>query len=86
MKEVYSLLILLLVLNLLVGFVRVLRGPILLDSMLASILVSNGGTAFILVMYKFLGQPQLLNVALSFALLSGVMGVAFAIILLADAD
>ncbi|WPM32913.1 hypothetical protein IAE16_04335 [Hydrogenobacter sp. T-2] len=73
-------------LNLALGFVRIFRGPSVVDSMLASLLLGTGGTSLILALYKFTGQAFLLNLALGFALLAGVVGVAFAIIMLRDAD
>ncbi|MEJ7553490.1 MAG: hypothetical protein WKI46_03750 [Aquificaceae bacterium] len=73
-------------LNLALGFVRIFKGPSVVDSMLASLLLGTGGTSLILVLYKFTGQAFLLNLALGFALLAGVVGVAFAIIMLRDAD
>ncbi len=83
MKE---LVLLLLGLNLALGFVRIFRGPSVVDSMLASLLLGTGGTALIVALYKFSGEAFLLNLALGFALLAGVVGIAFAIILLRDVD
>ncbi|MEJ5339550.1 MAG: hypothetical protein ACK42C_04440 [Aquificaceae bacterium] len=84
MKELYHILFALLGLNLLLGLVRVLRGPSLVDSMLASLLLGTGGTALILAIHSYAEQGSLLNVALAFALLAGMGGIAFAIILLRD--
>ncbi|MCS6956858.1 MAG: hypothetical protein RMK75_00150 [Aquificaceae bacterium] len=86
MKEIYTLLMLLLGLNLFLGFLRVFRGPSVVDSMLASLLLGTGGTAILLLTYKVTQHAYFINIALAFALVAGVVGVAFAIILLRDVD
>ena len=82
MDFVYGLLLFLLTLNLLLGLVRVFRGPGLVDSMMASLLLGTGGTALLLAFFKITKEAYYINLALGFALLAGVVGVAFAIIIL----
>ncbi|MFN3976470.1 MAG: multiple resistance and pH regulation protein F [Aquificaceae bacterium] len=82
MEIVYNILLFLLALNLLLGFVRVLRGPELIDSMMASLLLGTGGTALLLAFFKITKEGYYINLALGFALLAGVVGFAFAIIVL----
>lgn len=82
MDILYGLLLFLLALNLLLGFVRVLKGPELVDSMMASLLLGTGGTALLLTFFKMTKEALYINLALGFALLAGVVGVAFAIIVL----
>ena len=61
---------------------RVFRGPELVDSMMASLLLGTGGTALLLAFFKITKEAYYINLALGFALLAGVVGVAFAIIIL----
>ncbi|MFN3598246.1 MAG: multiple resistance and pH regulation protein F [Aquificaceae bacterium] len=82
MDILYSFLLFLLVLNLLLGFVRVLKGPELVDSMMASLLFGTGGAALLLALFRMTKEALYINLALGFALLAGVVGVAFAIIVL----
>ena len=52
------------------------------DSMMASLLLGTGGTALLLAFFKITKEAYYINLALGFALLAGVVGVAFAIIIL----
>ena len=77
MNELYLVLALFLLLNLLAGMYRVLRGPTLQDRMLAVQLFGTVGVAILLILSESLEAPALRDVALVFALLGGVAVVAF---------
>lgn len=77
MNGLYLILALFLLLNLLAGMVRVLQGPTLQDRMLAAQLFGTAGVAVLLVLAESLGATALRDVALVFALLAGVVTVAF---------
>ena len=65
-----------LLLNVIAGLGRVLRGPTPADSMLAAQLFGTTGVAILLLLAPTLG-PALHDVALVFALLAAVATVAF---------
>ncbi|MCB1069876.1 MAG: MrpF/PhaF family protein [Kiritimatiellae bacterium] len=77
MGNVYVILELFLVLNLLLGLVRVVRGPTTADRMLAIQLFGTTGVALLLVMAHRMEMPSLRNVALVFSLLATLAIVAF---------
>ncbi len=77
MDELYLVLAIFLLLNLLAGMARVLRGPTLQDRMLAVQLFGTAGVAVLLILSESLAAPALRDVALVFALLGGVAVVAF---------
>lgn len=77
MAELYLVLALFLLANLLVGLVRVLRGPTPQDRMLAAQLFGTMGVAALLLLAEALAAPALQDVALVFALLGGIAVVAF---------
>lgn len=62
----------------LTGLIRVFRGPTAADRMLAALLLGSAGVAFLLVCARAWREPALRDVALVFALLASVSGVAFA--------
>lgn len=64
--------------NLLVALVRVVRGPTLADRLLAALLFGTMGVAVLLLLAEVQAEPALADVALVFALLATVTGVAFA--------
>lgn len=66
-----------LVLNLVAGLFRILRGPTPADSMLAAQLFGTTGVAILLIIAQALHRPALRDVALVFALLAAVSTVAF---------
>ncbi|MCZ7641084.1 MAG: monovalent cation/H+ antiporter complex subunit F [Verrucomicrobia bacterium] len=68
----------LLLLTLVAGMVRVVRGPTAADRMLAAQLFGTTGVAVLLLLVLAGGGSVLLDVALVFALLAAVVGVAFA--------
>lgn len=65
-----------LLLNVVVGLVRILRGPTPADCMLAAQLFGTTGVAMLLLLAPALG-PALNDIALVFALLAAVATVAF---------
>jgi multicomponent Na+:H+ antiporter subunit F len=66
-----------LLLNLVAGLVRVLRGPTLADRVLTAQLFGSTGVAILLILAEELDTPALRNVALVLALLAAVVVVAF---------
>jgi multicomponent Na+:H+ antiporter subunit F len=67
----------LLLLTLLAGMIRVVRGPTAADRMLAAQLFGTTGVAVLLLLAAADGAWALLDVALVFALLAAVVGVTF---------
>jgi len=65
-----------LLLNIVAGLWRVLRGPTAADSMLAAQLFGTTGVAILLLLAPTLG-PALRDIALVFALLAAVATIAF---------
>lgn len=59
------------------GFVRIVRGPTVPDRMMAALLLGTTGVAVLLLLAEALHAPALRDVALVFALLAAVTGVAF---------
>lgn len=66
-----------LLLNILVGLIRVLRGPTRFDRMLSAQLFGTTAVAILLLLSEATGDAAMLDVALVFALLSAVATVAF---------
>ena len=66
-----------LLLNILAGLVRVLRGPTPADRMLSAQLFGTTGVAILLLLAEALSAPALRDVALVLALLSAVAVAAF---------
>lgn len=77
MDKVYMGMALLLLLTLVVGLVRVLRGPTPADRVLAAQLFGTTAVSCVLLLAQAYEQPALRDVALVFALLSAVAAVAF---------
>ena len=67
----------LLMLTIIAGLIRVIRGPTSADRMMAAQLFGTTGVAILLLLSQALDTQNLQNVALVFALLAGIMGVAF---------
>jgi multicomponent Na+:H+ antiporter subunit F len=59
------------------GLVRIARGPTAADRMLAALLFGTTGVAILLLLSQALALPAALDVALVFAVLAAVVGVAF---------
>jgi multicomponent Na+:H+ antiporter subunit F len=66
-----------LLVNILAGMARIVRGPAAADRMLAVQLFGTQGVAILLLLAHGLGQPALRNVALVFAILAALAMVAF---------
>lgn len=77
MNELYLAVAAFLLLNVLVGLARVLRGPTPADRMLAAQLFGTTGVAILLLLAQGLSAPALRDVALVLALLSALSMVAF---------
>jgi len=77
MNEVYLGTALFLLLNILAGLVRVLRGPTSTDRLMAAQLFGTTGVAILLLLGEVFAEPALRNVALIFALLAVLATVAF---------
>lgn len=77
MSSFYLGLELFLILNILLGLIRVARGPSMADRMLAVQLFGTTGVALLLVMAHRMDLPALRNVALVFGLLATLAMVAF---------
>ncbi len=77
MEIFYAALALFFLINLLAGMWPVLRGPTAADRMLAAQLFGTIAVAILLILAELLHKPELLDVALVFALLAAVAAVAF---------
>lgn len=66
-----------LLLTIVVGLGHVFRQPGRADSLLAALLFGSTGVALVLVLGKAQGMDRALDIALVFALLAAVLGVAF---------
>lgn len=77
MKEFYLGLALFLLLNVIVGLLRIIRGPAPVDRMMAAQLFGTIGVATLLVLAQGMEAPDLRNVALVFSLLAALASVAF---------
>ena len=77
MQALYFTLALFLLLNLIAGMWRVLRGPTVADRMLATQLFGTTSVAVLLLLAQATNKAALRDVALVFALLAAVTAVAF---------
>jgi len=77
MQTLYWTLALFLLLNLIAGMWRVLRGPTVADRMLAAQLFGTTSVATLLLLAQATNNAVLRDVALVFALLAAVTAVAF---------
>jgi multicomponent Na+:H+ antiporter subunit F len=77
MQQLYPAIALLLLLTLIAGLWRVLRGPTAADRMLAAQLFGTTAVACLLLLTEALDQPSLRDVALLFALLAAISAVTF---------
>ncbi len=66
-----------LLLTIVLGLGHVFRQPGRAESLLAALLFGSTGVALVLVLGKGLGLERALDIALVFALLAAVLGVAF---------
>jgi multicomponent Na+:H+ antiporter subunit F len=77
MDRFYLALTLFLLLTLVGGLVRILRGPTRADRMLAAQLFGTTGVGILLVLAEAVAMPALRDIALVFALLAVVNAVVF---------
>jgi multicomponent Na+:H+ antiporter subunit F len=77
MSELLSLATMVLMLSLLLGLLRILRGPDAGDRMLAAQLIGTAGVGLLMLLSVLLDQPALIDVALILALLAAVAAAAF---------
>lgn len=77
MQVIYSAMALFLLMTLVAGLWRILRGPTPADRMLAAQLFGTTAVASLLLLAQALERPYLRDVALVFALLATVTAVAF---------
>ena len=68
---------LLILLSVVAGLIRILRGPTAADRMLAAQLFGSGGVAILLILAQAMQMPSLVDVALIYALLAAVTMVVF---------
>jgi multicomponent Na+:H+ antiporter subunit F len=59
------------------GMIRILKGPTAADSMLAAQLLGTGGVAILLILAHAMQMPALVDVALVYALLAATTMVVF---------
>jgi multicomponent Na+:H+ antiporter subunit F len=75
-----SVVLVVLLLSLLAGLYRVLRGPEPAERMLAAQLLGTTAVALLVVLSQAMAEPALLDVALVFAVLAAVTIVCFVVI------
>lgn len=68
---------LLILISVVVGLIRIFRGPTAADRMLAAQLFGTGGVAILLILAQAMQMPSLVDVALIYALLAAVTMVVF---------
>lgn len=77
LPTVYQWVALFLIVNIVVGMIRILRGPTTADRLLAVQLFGTTGTAFLILFALQTNNDAFNDLALIFALLAGILGVAF---------
>lgn len=63
--------------SIVLGMIRILKGPTAADSMLATQLFGTGGVAILLILAHAMQMPSLVDVALVYALLAAITMVVF---------
>lgn len=66
-----------LIVTIMVGLIRIVRGPTAADRMLTAQLFGTTSVAILLLLGKATDNPSLQDVALVFALLAAIAGIAF---------
>jgi len=77
MNEFMSAIAAFLLLNILVGIVRVWRGPTVPDRMLAALLFGTTGTAILLILAEVMASPSIRDAAMVLALLAAISTIVF---------
>ena len=67
----------LILVSIVLGLIRVLRGPTRADRMLTAQLFGTGGVALLLILSEAMQLPSLVDVALVYALLAAITMVVF---------
>jgi len=67
----------LILISVVLGLVRIVKGPTAADSMLAVQLFGTGGVAILLILAHAMQMPSLVDVALVYALLAAITMVVF---------
>jgi multicomponent Na+:H+ antiporter subunit F len=77
MAEIFSISLVALIFSLLLGLIRILKGPSTTDRMMAAQLIGTAGVGMLLLLSFLFSQPALTDVALILALLAAVAVAAF---------
>ena len=80
MSAALGFVLLVLLVSILGGLVRVVRGPTQADRMLAAQLFGTTAVAILLILSQLMAMPSLLDAALVFAVLAAVTLVAFVVL------
>ncbi len=80
MTHFLAAILILLLVSILAGLIRVLRGPAPAERMLAAQLFGTAAVAIILILSQLMAMPALLDVAMVFALLAAVTLLAFVVL------
>ena len=73
----YTSLAVMLLATMVLGFLRILKGPLAVDCIVAVLFFGTTGVGVLLLLSVGLEDPRLIDVALVFALLSAVMGATY---------
>lgn len=77
MNWMHTILALILLLTVVVGMIRILRGPTAADRMMTAQLFGTSGVAILLLLSAGMSSPVLIDVALVFALLAALATMTF---------
>lgn len=80
MSTALSITLIVMLLSILGGLIRILRGPSPAERMLAAQLFGTASVAMLLILSHLMAMPALLDVALVFALLAAVTLVCFVVL------
>ena len=80
MTHFLAAILIVLLVSILAGLIRVLRGPAPAERMLAAQLFGTAAVAIILILSQLMAMPALLDVAMVFALLAAVTLLAFVVL------
>ncbi len=80
MSTALSITLIVILLSILGGLIRILRGPSPAERMLAAQLFGTASVAMLLILSHLMAMPALLDVALVFALLAAVTLVCFVVL------
>ena len=86
MIELYTSVVAFILITLILGLLRIFRGPTKADRILAAQLIGTTGVAIILLLSEAMQMQSLIDVALIFALLSAVTATVFVRRLWQDSD